>query len=76
MRRQALANYVSNIPAQEPEDFQRFSNCALHRTKLESQLLIQMRLRNVMHAWLYFHVPCSYAMLVTLRVHVITVFYY
>ena len=30
--------------------------------KLESQLLIQMRLRNVLHARLYFHVPCSYAM--------------
>ena len=75
-RTEALANCVPHLPARELEDFQRFSKFALHRTKLEWQLLTQMRLRNAMQAWLYIHLPCSYAMLVALVVHLVTVLYY
>jgi hypothetical protein len=71
-----LAQAVSAIPAEEQAAFRLLSQLLLKKAQLEVTLLHQMRIRNALQAWLYVHVPVSIAMIVTLTIHVIVVFYY
>ena len=71
-----LSKHVPNIPVEDQQAFQSLSQLLLKKTQLEIHLLNQMRLRNAMQAWLYVHVPISVVMLVTIIIHVWSVFYY
>jgi hypothetical protein len=39
-------------------------------------MVAQMRLQNLLEAWLYFHLPVSIVMLVVVIIHILVVFYY
>ena len=71
-----LARLVSSIPSEDETTFQALSRMILKRTQLQVALMAQMRLRNILQAWLYIHVPVSIAMIVTVGIHVVVVFYY
>ena len=71
-----LARIVSSIPSEDYTTFQALSRMILKRTQLQVALMAQMRLRNMLQAWLYIHVPVSIAMIVIVGIHVVVVFYY
>ncbi len=75
-RSKELAEKVSSIPPEDQEAFHLMSQLLLQKTQLEANLFNQMRLRNAMQAWLYVHVPVSVAMVITVGIHVLIVFYY
>src|SRR5712691_1009465 len=50
-----LHNQLAEIPATDQEGFARFAGLVLRKTELEAYLAGQMRLRNVLQAWLYVH---------------------
>lgn len=76
VRSAELAQRVSSIPTGEQADYRVLSQLLLKKTQLEVSLLQQMRIRNALQAWLYVHVPVSIAMVVTLGIHLVVVFYY
>lgn len=71
-----LAQAVSTIPAEEQATFRLLSQLLLKKAQLEVTLIHQMRIRNALQAWLYVHLPVSIAMVVTVVIHVLVVFYY
>ncbi len=71
-----LATWIPKVPVEDQPTFQSVSQILLKKTQLEIHLLNQMQLRNAMQAWLYLHVPVSIAMLMTVAIHLWSVFYY
>jgi hypothetical protein len=71
-----LARIVLSVPSEDETTFQALSQLILKKTQLQVALMTQMRLRNILQAWLYIHVPVSIAMIVTVGIHVVVVFYY
>jgi len=71
-----LHNLLARIPTSDQEGFSQFAGLILRKTELEAYLAAQMRLKNGLEAWLYVHVPASFAMLAAVGVHLVTVLYY
>ena len=71
-----LARTVTLIPSEDEATFQALSQLILKKTQLQAALMTQMRLRNVLQAWLYIHVPVSIAMILIVGIHIVVVFYY
>jgi len=71
-----LAQIVSSVPSQDETTFQALSQLILKKTQLQVALMAQMRLRNILQAWLYIHVPVSVAMIIMVGIHIAVVFYY
>jgi hypothetical protein len=67
---------LQNIPAAEREAFKRLGVLATQKWELERRLVSQMRLQNLLEAWLYVHLPISIALMVAVLLHIIVVFYY
>ncbi|MBI4640812.1 MAG: hypothetical protein HY731_08965, partial [Candidatus Tectomicrobia bacterium] len=75
-QREKLIDYLEQVPEAEREDFRHFAVLATQKEELENRFLSQMRLQNILEAWLYIHLPVSIAMIVTVAIHLIVVFYY
>jgi hypothetical protein len=71
-----LARIVSSMPSEDEGTFQALSQLILKKTQLQVALMNQMRLRNMLQAWLYIHVPVSVAMVLVVVIHIVSVFYY
>ena len=71
-----LNSIVPRIPETEQESFSQFCSLVLRKTELESLLASQMRIKNALEAWLYVHVPISFAMVVAVAIHLLVVLYY
>jgi hypothetical protein len=71
-----LARIVGSVPSEDETTFQALTQLILKKTQLQVALMTQMRLRNVLEAWLYIHVPVSIAMIITVGIHIVVVFYY
>jgi len=67
---------LPNIPAEEQEAFKRLGVLATQKWALERHLVSQMRLQNLLEAWLYVHFPISMAMTMAVLFHIIIVFYH
>ena len=67
---------IEQIPKAEQEDFQRVSALALQMERLKSRFIPQMRVKNLLEAWLYIHLPLSMAMMVAIVIHLVLVFFY
>jgi uncharacterized membrane protein len=74
--RRKVRNYRKNIPEEEQEAFKRLGVLATQKWELERSLVSQMRLQNLLEAWLYVHLPVSVALMVAVLLHIIIVFYY
>lgn len=64
------------IPDSEREDYQRLAVLSLQKMDLQNRFVSQMRIKNILDAWLYIHLPVSFVMLVALAVHIISEIYY
>jgi hypothetical protein len=68
--------YLQHIPEAEHEAFQNVARLATQKRDLEHRIVAQMRLQNLLEAWLYVHLPVSIVMLVVVIIHILVVFYY
>jgi hypothetical protein len=75
-RLQDMQADIATLPETEHTDFQRLAVLSTQKQELEHRLASQMRLKNVLEAWLYIHLPVSIAMLVAVAIHIIVVLYY
>jgi len=67
---------MEKIQESEREDFKRLAILSLQKFELQNRFLAQMRLKNILESWLYIHLPVSFAMLIALIIHIISVIYY
>ena len=73
---EAFRGYLQHIPAAEHEAFHSVARLATQKRDLEHRIVAQMRIQNLLEAWLYFHLPVSIVMLVMVIIHILVVFYY
>jgi hypothetical protein len=73
---EAFRGYLQHIPEAEQEAFHSVARLATQKRDLEHRMVAQMRLQNLLEAWLYFHLPVSIVMLVMVIIHILVVFYY
>ena len=73
---EAFRGYLQHIPEAEHGAFQSVARLATQKRDLEHRMVAQMRLQNLLEAWLYFHLPVSIVMLVVVIIHILVVFYY
>lgn len=72
----AFDQYVGSVPVTEQPELAQLLASAHQRNDLHDRLIHRQRYINLMAAWLYLHVPLSFALLVALAGHVIAVLYY
>jgi hypothetical protein len=73
---EAFQDYLQHIPDAEHGAFQSLARLATQKRDLEHRMVAQMRLQNLLEAWLYIHLPVSLVMLVVVIIHILVVFYY
>jgi hypothetical protein len=71
-----LASDLELIPLREREEFIQLLALANQMKDLRETLIHKQRYINIMAAWLYVHVPLSFAMLVAIFAHVAAFFFY
>ncbi|HEY7556653.1 MAG TPA: hypothetical protein VIH18_17770 [Candidatus Binatia bacterium] len=69
-------HYVGSVPPEEQTELAQLLALAHQRNDLHDSLIRRQRYVNLMGAWLYLHVPLSFALLVAVAAHVIVFFYY
>ena len=67
---------LHKIQESERDDYQRLAVLSLQKIELQNRFLAQMRIKNILEVWLYIHLPVSFAMLVALTIHIVSVIYY
>src|SRR5262249_40397399 len=72
----AFQDYLQHIPEVEREAFHSLARLATQKRDLECRMVAQMRLQNLLEAWLYIHLPVSLVMLIVVIIHILIVFYY
>lgn len=73
---EAFRHYLPTIPESEHAAFQSVARLATQKRDLEHRMVAQMRLQNLLEAWLYVHLPVSVLMLVVVLIHIVVVLYY
>src|SRR5207247_11316352 len=73
---EAVQDYLQHIPEVEHEAFQNLARLATQKRDLEHRMVAQMRLQNLLEAWLYIHLPVSLVMFIVVIIHILVVFYY
>ncbi len=71
-----LSSDVTHIPPAEQSDLAQLLALNNQIKELHSFLIQKQRYINTMAAWLYIHVPLSFALMVAAITHVVAVFYY
>jgi hypothetical protein len=71
-----LASDLELIPPAERAEFIQLLALANQMKDLRETLIHKQRYINIMAAWLYVHVPLSFAMLVAIFAHIIAFFFY
>ena len=67
---------VAAVPKEEQDDLRQMLVLSRQRQELLHRLVIQQRYKNILEAWLYVHVPFTFALLIVSAVHIAAVFYY
>jgi hypothetical protein len=68
--------YVGGVPPEERTELTQLLALAHERNDLHDSLIRRQRYVNLLGAWLYLHLPLSFALLVAVAAHVIAFFYY
>jgi hypothetical protein len=71
-----LSSDLELIPPAERDEFVQVLALANQMTQLRQSLIHKQRYINTMAAWLYVHVPLSFAMLVAVFAHITAFFFY
>lgn len=74
--KRSVADIITNVPARERENALQIIGLINQKGKLVSQLQQEVRVKSLMKLWLYFHLPFSFALMVCLAIHILSVFYY
>jgi len=75
MSAKSIEDYANRVPG-EHADLTRLYMSAQELKGLNNQLIQKQRYVNIMAAWLYVHVPLTFAMLVAVAVHITGFLYY
>jgi hypothetical protein len=70
------AQLVAAVPKEEQDELRQMLVLSRQRQELLHRLVIQQRYKNILEAWLYIHVPFTFALLIVAAVHITAVFYY
>jgi len=73
---EVFRDYLAHIPEAEHGAFQSLARLATQKRYLQHRLVAQMRLQNLLEAWLYIHLPVSIVMLVVVIMHILVELYY
>jgi hypothetical protein len=74
--REEVAALVAALPDAEREEGVKLVTLASRRFELARELRHEVSVTNRMRAWLFLHVPLSFALLAALAIHIFSVFYY
>lgn len=69
-------SYVGRVAPDEQAELTQLLGLAHQRNDLHDSLIRRQRRLNLLSAWLYLHVPLSFALLIAVAAHVIGFFYY
>ena len=67
---------LGQVAEEEREELRRLLVLARQHRELHRELLLQQRYRNLMDAWLWLHVPLTFALLAVLAAHVAAALYF
>jgi hypothetical protein len=67
---------LGEVAEEEREELRRLLVLARQHRELHRELLLQQRYRNLMDAWLWLHVPLTFALLAVLAAHVAAALYF
>jgi hypothetical protein len=73
---QRRSKLVAAVPKEEQDELRQMLVLSRQRQELLHRLVIQQRYKNILEAWLYIHVPFTFALLIIVAVHIAAVFYY
>ena len=73
---QATREVLTGLDGSQYETTLRLTEVLAHKSGLLDRVRRDLRLKALLDAWLYFHVPVSFALLAAVVVHVFVVFYY
>lgn len=67
---------LATVPKEEQDALREMLVLSRQREELLRRLIVQQRYKNILQAWLYVHVPFTFALLIVAALHITTVFYY
>jgi len=70
------AHLLGLVPREEQDDLRQMLVLSRQRKELLLRLIFQQRYKNVLEAWLYIHIPFTFALLAMAAIHIAAVFYY
>ncbi|HVT56828.1 MAG TPA: hypothetical protein VHR45_00370 [Thermoanaerobaculia bacterium] len=70
------AVHLPDLPAAEQSELRQLLVLSRQRGELLERLVAQQRYRNLLDAWLYFHVPLSFALVALVIAHLAAVLYF
>ena len=68
--------YAITGKGEAAQNQQRLYALVLSKERLVARARIDVRYKAMMEIWLYFHVPCSFALIAALTAHIVAVFFY
>jgi hypothetical protein len=69
-------SYLGRVPEREQADLAQLLALAHQRNDLHDRLIHRQRYVNLLSAWLFLHVPLSFAMILAVAAHIVAFFYY
>jgi LPXTG-motif cell wall-anchored protein len=67
---------LATVPKEEQDALREMLVLSRQREELLRRLIVQQRYKNILQAWLYVHVPFTFALLIVVALHITAVFYY
>lgn len=67
---------LGQVPADEQPDLNQLFVLARQMKEVNDRMIIQQRYQNLLIAWLYLHLPLSFAMMVAVGAHITAFLYY
>jgi hypothetical protein len=71
-----VQSYAANVKGDPAQRQQSLYALMLRKERLVGRARADVRYKAIMDIWLYFHVPCSLALVAALTAHIIAVFFY
>lgn len=68
--------YASKVKGEAAQRQQSLYALMLRKERLVARARADVRYKAIMEIWLYFHAPCSFALVAALTAHIISVFFY
>ena len=70
------SDLLALVGRDEQDDLRQMLVLSRQRREILLRLVYQQRYKNIMEAWLYIHVPMTFALLAALTAHIVSVFFF